>query len=79
MEIRDTKYVALLQGSGMSAGLHFMSLIFYLDCRRIAAVMVYPWPNGYCGRVQPRRYKFDSREGRIYISLSVLLISRNFC
>ena len=46
MEIMDKRYVALLQRSKMSAGLHFMSLILGFYCCRMAAVTVYRWPCG---------------------------------
>ena len=44
VEVRDRKYVALLQESEMSAGSHFMNLILGLDCCRIAALTVCLWP-----------------------------------
>ena len=36
-----------------------MSLIVGFYCCRMAAVTVYPWPSGVCGRIQPQRSHFD--------------------
>ena len=63
----------------MSVGWHFMNLILGLDCCGIATVTVCPWPIGYRGRVQPWRSKFDSRVGRIHITVSIILIFWTFC
>ena len=78
MEVRDRKYVAMVQGSLMSAGWQFRNLILGLDCCRVATLTVCFWPNGDQGRVQLQRPNFDSRLGRIYISLSIL-ISLTLC
>ena len=64
--LRDKKYVALLQGSEISAGWLSRNLILGTNCCRIMKLIAYQWPNYKHGRVQPRRSNFFSWEGIIY-------------
>ena len=46
MEIRDTKYVTLLQESEISEGWHSKNSILGVNCCRITTLTKYPWPSG---------------------------------
>ena len=61
-------YVALLQGSKMSASLHSSNLILGIECFRIPAMDVSLWPEGYDIRVRLRKSEIVSRKGQnIYL------------
>ena len=44
-----------------------------IDSCDIATLTAYMWPNGWRSRVQLQRSELNSREGRYYISLSILI------
>ena len=46
MELKGKTYVALVQGSEMSAGLHSRNLMLDINCCRISTVTANLWPNG---------------------------------
>ena len=64
IEIRDKKYVTLLQGSVMSVGWHVISFMLGLCSCRMAAVAPSPWPSGQRNKTQPQKPQFELQEDR---------------
>ena len=52
---RGKNYVALFQGSKMSAGQHFRNFILGIQCCRLFILIVYQWPDQHNNRVWSRR------------------------